>query len=93
MRSTLLFVAVLLACTPVHTQATAPPEAPILNAWLTALLPAPAAEATRKVVAKRSNASPTRAWSAETPQRHSPIADYLLSEDSATLLTHDSNAP
>ncbi len=93
MRSTLLFVAVLLACTPVHAQATAPPEAPILNAWLIALLPAPAAEATRKVAAKRCTTASPAPWTTEAPQRHSPTADYLLSEDSATLLTHDSNAP
>jgi hypothetical protein len=93
MRSTLLFVAVLLACTPVHAQATAPPEAPILNAWLTALLPAPAAEATRKVAASRRTSAPRATWCAEAPQHHSPIAPYLLPEDSATLLTHDSNAP
>jgi hypothetical protein len=93
MRSTLLFVAVLLACTPVHAQATAPPEAPILNAWLTALLPAPTAEATRKVIARRRNSIPRPLWNSPTPQSQSPIADYLPSKDSATLLTHDSNAP
>ncbi len=93
MRSTLLFGAVLLACTPVHAQATAPPEAPILNAWLTALLPAPTAEAARKVVAKRSTPAPPAVWNPEAPRTHSPIAEYLLSEDSVTLLTHDSNAP
>lgn len=93
MRSTLLFVAVLLACTPVHAQATAPPVAPILNAWLTALLPAPTVEATRKVVARRRTSAPRPLWNAPIPQLHSPIADYLLSGDSATLLTHDSNAP
>ncbi len=93
MRSTLLFVAVLLACTPVHAQATAPTEAPILNAWLTALLPAPAAETTRKVIARRRTSSPRLTWNSPARQPHSPIADYLLSEDSATLLTHDSNAP
>ncbi len=93
MRSTLLFVAVLLACTPVHAQATAPPEAPILNAWLTALLPASTDEAARKVVARRRVATQRPAWDAPAVPSHSPVAEYLLSEDSATLLTHDSNAP
>jgi hypothetical protein len=93
MRTTLLFVAVLLACTPVHAQATAPPQVPTLNAWLIALLPTPATEATRQTVARRRRVSPKPAFPPQATAGHSPLAEYRLAEKSATLLAHDSNAP
>jgi hypothetical protein len=91
-RSTLLFVAVLLACTPVHAQATAPIEAPILNAWLAAILPVPSAEAARKTTVKQRTVAPSTSSAGEI-KTHSPIPEALLPIYSATLLTHDSNAP
>ena len=92
MKSTLLFVAVLLACTPVHAQAIAPAEAPVFSAWFLALLPVPAADATTKPVARRRRAVPEPRWS-ERQQPAARPAGYRVRAHTATLLTHDSNAP
>jgi hypothetical protein len=94
MRSTLLFLAVLLACSPVQAHATAPPEQPIppiLTAWLTALLPA--TESTQETVAKRRKSAPPVEYPAEAAHQLSGIPVDLAPKPSATLLTHDSNAP
>jgi hypothetical protein len=91
MRSTLLFVAVLLACTPVHAQAAAPVETPILHAWLAAIFPATAPETTRKTVLKRRN--PAAIPTLHAAQAARPFPEPTLPTESATLLTHDSNAP
>lgn len=93
MRSTLLFVAVLLACTPVHAQATAPAEVPILNAWLSAILPAATTQAPRKTVAKRPRTAPMPAPSATVAQAYSPVTATQLPTRAATPLLYDPNAP
>jgi len=95
MRSTLLFVAVLLACTPMHAQAAVPYEAPILNNWLAAIFPAPASETSRRPRVKRTTPSthPTVRVLDTPTLTEPPIADYLLPQLSATLLLHDPNAP
>jgi hypothetical protein len=91
MRSTLLFLAVLLACSPVQAHATAPPEPPILTAWLTALLPA--AESTQQTVAKRRKTAPAPEYPAASSSRDLQSPADFAPRASATLLTHDSNAP
>ena len=58
MRSTLLFIAVLLACSPMHAQATAPEGTRAAIIWLEAIFPAPAAESARRVAVKRRLAAP-----------------------------------
>lgn len=95
MRSTLLFVAVLLACTPMHAQAAVPNEAPILNHWLSAIFPVPASETSRRIRVKRTTPSTHPIVRVlDIPARsESAIADFLLPQLSATLLLHDPNAP
>jgi hypothetical protein len=96
MRSTLLFLAVLLACTPVHAQAGAPPEAgsavPILNAWLASLLPVPPAESARHPGARQAGVASQPRAAGDTGCLKTTAAAAPL-ELSATRPTHDSNAP
>jgi len=95
MRSTLLFVAVLLACAPTHADATTPPESPslILGVWLNALLPVPASETVRETAVKPHTAAPRRALADgdSTQAPWSPKASRT--GQSAAMRTHDSNAP
>ncbi len=95
MRSALLFVAVLLACTPVHGQTTGPVEAPILHFWLAGILPAPSAEAGEKSVAKRRR--PVQ-QAATTYARVDLLVDApgstpVVPRAAADLLLHSPNAP
>jgi len=93
MRSTVLFLAVLLACspTPGHAQAATPTEAPILHAWLTALLPATTQQATGQQARQRKvkSAAPRPQAASQALPR---VADFAA-KPSVTIPTHDSNAP
>jgi len=92
MRSTLLFVAVLLACTPMRAQTTAPTGAPILDGWFDTIFTAPAALASRSVnVNRRTPAIRTWASTPSAPARAN--AAPLLPANSIALLLHDPNAP
>lgn len=95
MRSTLLFVAVLLACTPVHGQTTGPVEAPVLHFWLAGVLPAAVAESGQTAVQKRRRpATPVPAMPASSQVGlQGPGAEPRREIAAANLLLHSPNAP
>jgi hypothetical protein len=95
MRSTLLFVAVLLACAPAHADATTPPESPslILGVWLNALLPVPASETVRENAVKPHPVA-TRRIIADGDSTQAPRRpEASRTGQSVAPRTHDSNAP
>lgn len=95
MKSTLLFVAVLLACTPVHGQTIGPIEAPVLHFWLAGVLPTTAAEPGETKIAKRRRpahkavvVSGRDALRVDTPR-----AELVVETTATDFLLHSPNAP
>jgi hypothetical protein len=92
MRSTLLFVAVLLACSPMHAQATAPEGAQVSITWLDALFPATVAETTlRPAVQRRTLRS--QAFPRQVDQPRAQAGMLVPPPRAASLLLYYSNAP
>jgi len=95
MKSTLLFVAVLLACTPVHGQTIGPIEAPVLHFWFAGVLPTTAAEPVETKIAKRRRPAHKAevVLGRDALRVDAPGTETIVEAAAADLLLHSPNAP